>query len=124
MNVMTRPKTLFLDIDGTLFFHTGNRTEMARSTRMPKVLPGVLEKLNTWDQKGYCIILTTGRKEGDREVTMKQLQYHGIPYDQLVMGITGGERILINDTKPNDKSISTARAITVIRNEGIESIDI
>jgi len=120
---MNRSKTLFIDIDGTLFHHSGDRTNMCSTLVMPLVLPGVKDKFNEWDRKGYCIILTTGRKEGDREVTKKQLSYHGIPYDQLVMGITGGERVLINDTKP-DSLESTARAFTLPRNEGIGSLDI
>jgi len=120
---MNRPKTLFIDIDGTLFHHSGDRTNMCSSNVMPLILPGVKEKFNDWDRKGYCIILTTGRKEGDREVTKKQLAYHGIPYDQLVMGITGGERVLINDTKP-DSTVATARALVVTRNEGIVNLDI
>jgi len=119
-----RPKTLFIDIDGTLFFHTGIRTDVAKPNSIPKLLDGVLDKFNEWDKLGYTIILVTGRREGDREITVKQLQHHGIPYDQLIMGITGGERILINDTKPDARSVATATAITVVRNEGISKINV
>lgn len=118
-----RPKTLFIDIDGTLFFHSEVRTDCAKSVSKAQLLPGVLDKFNEWDKLGYKIILVTGRRESDRYITEQQLRYYGIFYDQLVMGITGGERILINDTKPASLE-STARAFTIPRNEGIKDLDI
>ena len=70
---------------------------------------------------GYTIILTTGRKEGLRDVTKKQLLELGIIYDQLIMGIGGGIRVLINDKKINTES-QTAIAINLERNEGIKNL--
>jgi len=117
---MNRPKTLFIDIDGTLIEHTGNISNQFLST--PKLLDGTLEKLSEWDRKGYNIILTTGRKEGVRNVTEKQLSELGIFYDQLIMGLGGGIRILINDRKI-DQTYDTALSINLDRNEGIKSIE-
>jgi hypothetical protein len=57
-----------------------------------------------------------------RRVTEKQLEEVGIFYDQLVMGIGGGERYIINDIKP-DGTI-TSNAISLNRNEGIKNINI
>jgi len=117
----TRPKTLFIDIDGTLLFHYGMGIKQAI---MPlKVLPGVIEKLDEWDRKNYKIVLITGRKESTRQITENQLQYLGITYDYLVMGIGGGKRVLINDTKPNS-IFPTAEAICIERNKGLENLDI
>lgn len=115
-----RPKTIFLDIDGTLIEHSENINEQFLKT--PKILKGTLEKLAEWDRKGYNIILTTGRREGVRDLTIKQLSELGIFYDQLIMGLGGGVRILINDRK-KDKDYDTAIAINLNRNEGIESIN-
>lgn len=122
MNYMdNRPATIFCDIDGTLTKHT-LPTQSQLSSNQMELLDGTLNKLNEWDQKGYRIILTTGRKEGLRLQTERQLQEAGIIYDQLIMGIGGGPRYIINDNKPDGKK--TAFAINVIRNQGIKDINI
>jgi hypothetical protein len=87
-----------------------------------KALPKTQSTLLEWDSRGYNIILTTGRKESAREVTEKQLSTAGIIYDQLVMGIGGGDRVLINDRKPDGKN--AARAIRIDRNEGLSQISV
>ena len=112
----TRPKTIFCDIDGTLIMHMPP-SEAAKGTT-PVILNGTLETLRKWDKLGYNIILTTGRKESMRDITVKQLASVGIYYDQLIMGIGGGSRIIINDKK-SDNQI-TAFAISVERNKGLE----
>ena len=112
-------KTIFLDIDGCLIKHNGNLS--IQLLGIPELLPGTLEKLNEWDAAGYKIILTTGRKESMRKVTEEMLTSFGIFYDQIVMGCNRGERILINDKKPND-NMSVARSIEIERNVGIKDI--
>jgi predicted mannosyl-3-phosphoglycerate phosphatase (HAD superfamily) len=116
-----RPKTIFCDIDGTLLEHFPPGKSFY--SYKPKVLSGTVEKLLEWDKKGYNIILTTGRKESMRKITVKQLEAAGIFYDQLIMGIGGGVRVLINDYKPNSTE-ETAIAITLERDLGISKIDI
>jgi uncharacterized HAD superfamily protein len=112
-------KTLFIDIDGTLIKHRGNQTDTI--LEKPELLPGVIEKLNEWEAQGHKIILTTGRKESLRKMTEKELFKFGIFYDQLIMGLPRGERIVINDKKP-DNNITTASAIEIERNEGLINI--
>jgi hypothetical protein len=86
------------------------------------MIHGTVEKIREWDSKGYKIILTTGRKESLRDVTVKQLSLAGIVYDQLIMGIGGGSRFLINDLRANgDRS---AFIYQPKRNEGIGNIEI
>ncbi len=116
---MDRPKTIFLDIDGTLIEHTEEITEQLLSK--PKLLDGTLETMTEWDRKGYNIILTTGRRESARKITEKQLSELGIFYDQLIMGLGGGVRVLVNDRKKN-KTHDTAIAINFDRNEGIKKL--
>jgi hydroxymethylpyrimidine pyrophosphatase-like HAD family hydrolase len=82
----TNNYTIFCDLDGTLW-EQGDPTEIAKPGYQPKIIYGTVGKIREWDSKGYKIILTTGRKESLREVTVKQLSYAGIVYDQLVMGI-------------------------------------
>ena len=119
-NLNNRPKTIFCDIDGTLVEHI-SPLETAKPGFKMKLLPGAIDKLNEWDIKGYNIILTTGRRESARKETEKQLAGVGIIYDQLIMGIGGGIRHLINDTKPNSNN-PTAFATVVERNKGLKNI--
>lgn len=116
-----RPKTLFIDIDGTLVKHHGTLSEQI--TEPPTLLPGVLEKLNQWDREGCRIILVTGRRESAREITEQQLRSLGIFYDYLLMGLGGGKRIIINDFKPNSTE-ETAGHVCLERNQGINNIDL
>ena len=118
---MLRPKTLFLDIDGTLVYHSGDIVKQYADDL--NILPGVLDKFKDWDKKGYIIILTTGRRESGRVKLEEQLNKLGIFYDRLIMGIGGGKRIIINDLK-DDSDELTAEAITIKRNVGLEGIDI
>ena len=117
----TRPKTIFCDIDGTLWDHVGAISEQTK-VKNHKLLPNTIEAIDKWDRSGYKIILTTGRKESFRKVTEDHLRNLGIIYDQLIMGLGGGDRILINDRKTNS-SKNTAYAINLIRNEGLYHYD-
>jgi len=120
-NMDIRPKTIFCDIDGTLIEHSVP-WECSTPEYEMKLLPGTINKLAEWDRKGYNIILTTGRRESLRKITEEQLSKLGIFYDYLLMGIGGGERILINDMKPN--GMITATAINIDRNQGINHLKI
>lgn len=119
-NIDTRPKTIFCDIDGTLVYHVDPVSANNVNHKMI-LLPGTLEKFREWDKKGYNLILVTGRRESMREITEKQLRDTGIIYDQLIMGISGGERHIINDCKPNS-NLPTAFAISIERNKGIGDV--
>jgi len=114
-------KTIFIDIDGVLLRHFGNLSKQI--TTPLELLPGVIDKLNEWELEGHRIILITGRKESMRKITEDQLFQFGIFYDQLVMGLPRGERIIINDKKPGNE-MSTCRAIEIKRNDGIGEIKI
>ncbi len=118
---MKRPTTIISDIDGTLIRHNGSLD--AQIFKEPELLPGVREKFNEWDIKGYNIILITGRRESLRDLTELQLKNLGIFYDQLIMGVGGGPRVLINDLKTNSNE-PTAVAVNLVRNKGIGDIDV
>jgi FMN phosphatase YigB (HAD superfamily) len=116
-------KTLIVDIDGTLIEQHENYIEKIAAKEPFKALPGTLEKLREWERKDYRLILITGRKEGSRRVTEKMLDELGIFYDQLIMGVGIGPRILINDLKPG-RDTEMAVGINLKRNHGIGDIDI
>ena len=117
-----RPVTIFCDIDGTLVTHT-KPTDSQKPTHKLNLLEGTIEKILEWDKLGYNIILTTGRKESLRKVTEQQLAEVGIIYDQLIMGIGGGKRYIINDKKPYNTE-DYAFAVNLERNKGIKNIEI
>ena len=114
-----RPATIFCDIDGTLVIHQKPTSQFYNKLEL---LDGTLEKILEWDRLGYTIILTTGRKESLRKITEYQLNKSGIIYDQLIMGIGGGKRYLINDNKPD--GAKSAFHFCLKRNEGIKDINI
>jgi hypothetical protein len=109
--------TIFCDIDGCLVEHTGDMTKQMESS--PALLPGVKEKLVEWERAGYKIILTTGRRESLRGVTEAMLVRLGVFFDQLIMGLPRGPRLVINDFKPNDLR-ATALAWCPVRNRGLK----
>ena len=115
-----RPKTIIYDIDGVLIKHAnqGVSAQLEQST-----LDGTIKKITEWDSKGYNIILITGRRESQRHETEEQLSYYGIFYDQLVMVVVGGDRIVINDRKPNSDR-DTAYAVNLHRNYGISDVEL
>ena len=122
---MNKPKTIFCDIDGTLcqYPYSSEMGNYEFSETNMKPLSGTIKKLWEWDKAGHMIILTTGRKEGMRKSTEKQLRRAGIIYDKLIMGIGGGTRVLINDLKP-DRPGETAIAINLKRDTGVKDVKI
>ena len=115
-----KPKTIICDIDGVLLEH---RNQGLSSQLNASPLNGTIEKINEWDAKGYNIILITGRRESLRNKTEQQLLMYDIFYDKLIMGVGGGDRIVVNDRKPNSDR-DTAYAINLYRNEGIDNVKI
>lgn len=115
-------KTLIIDIDGTLVDHQGSGGRQA--IKNLSLLPGVAEAFSNYDSKGYNIILLSGRRESSRKATEKQLSDLGLFWDQLILGVKGWPRYLINDRKP--EGTCTASAISLDRNVGFpkELIDL
>ena len=98
---MNRPKTIFCDIDGTLLKHRG--PSKVALQHHGDLLPETIRVIREWDRNANNIVLTTGRKESLRKTTEEELLEHGIVYDRLLMGLSGGDRILINDRKPDGR---------------------
>jgi NDP-sugar pyrophosphorylase family protein len=115
-----KPKTIFCDIDGTILKHIHKFSDITIDSQ--PVLDDVIKKFNEWDSQCHRIIICTARKESAREITEKQLKQIGIAWDQLIMGCTNGERILIND-KLSKRAKDRAVGINVVTNEGFTDID-
>jgi len=114
---LPQPCSVFIDLDGTILTQTGDASHQLTSDI--ELLPGVKERFNEWSSLGYSITLTTARKESSRQITEEQLRKNGLFWDNLIMNLTSGQRVLINDLKPGREHIPTAIAINLIRNEGI-----
>ena len=115
----TRKKAIFCDIDGTILKHHGTTNGVIQKS--PKLLDGVLERFNHWDERGYTIIIVTGRRESLREITENQLRKFGLFWDYLIMGLGPGSRLLIGDNTP-DGDI-TNFAINLERDGGFNQED-
>lgn len=83
-----------------------------------------IRKLKEWHISGYRIILTTSRPEPLRMVTEKMLAQFNMLYDQLIMGLPCGPRILINDINPDSPSDMSAISFCIERNKGLGDIDL
>jgi hypothetical protein len=114
-----KPKTLFIDIDGTILKHQHTISDVYKNS--PQVLPEVVSKINEWDSQGHKIILVTARKESTRAITEQHLRGFGIAWDQLVMGVGGGARVLIND-KLNKNDADRAIGVNVVTDSGFGTI--
>jgi NDP-sugar pyrophosphorylase family protein len=114
-----KPKTLFIDIDGTILKHQHTISDVYKNP--PEVLPEVVAKINEWDSQGHKIILVTARKESTRAITEQQLREFGIAWDQLVMGVGGGTRVLIND-KLNKNDADRAIGVNVVTDSGFGTV--
>lgn len=115
-----KPKTIFCDLDGTVLKHCHKFSDLNKVT--PEVLPGVNDKFNEWDSKGYKIILTTARKESAREMTESHLRSLGLCWDHLIMGVSSGVRVLIND-KLRDEDSDRSLAVNLVTDSGFDSVD-
>jgi len=129
---------IFCDIDGTLLsiceldkwdpYKLAQISQGSIPIRDPfnciMPLPKVKEKLIDWHVKGYRIILTTARPESLRKITIETLEHFGIIYNQLLMDLPQGVRIIINDIDPSIPDYPKALAFNVERNKGIAGIDL
>lgn len=122
--LLERPRTFLIDIDGVIIEQSNKWDD----GRIPdehdfKELPSSRRTINRWKADGNKIVLTTARPEPYRFRTEHQLQRIGIMYDVLIMGLPNGQRILINDKKPQE-DIDTAIAINLDRDVGLGGIEI
>jgi hypothetical protein len=66
--------------------------------------------------------LVTARKESGREMTERQLKSLGIMWDQLIMGVSSGQRVLLND-KLQPEDLDRAKSINLITDQGFLNVD-
>ena len=114
-------KTIICDIDGTLLNYLHDVIPHSGHKRDHVALPGVVKKMRQWEVQGCRIIIITGRRESERARTEKDLRFHNIPYDMLIMGFADTGRVLINDV--GGKGECKAHAVSLPRDQGFEGFD-
>jgi NDP-sugar pyrophosphorylase family protein len=92
---MPKPRTFFIDLDGTVLLHGHRYSNLNKEGQ--EACPGVIAALDEIDSLGHKIILVSARKESSRRFTEKNLARLGIPYDQLILGVSQGKRVVVND---------------------------
>lgn len=102
----TLPHTWIFDIDGTLVKHNGYMTPEGDT-----LLDGVAEFFASIPAKDM-IILITARTSNLRDVTENFLKKNNIRYDHIIFDAPVGERILINDNKPDGLQMAYSIALT------------
>jgi hydroxymethylpyrimidine pyrophosphatase-like HAD family hydrolase len=106
-----RRKTWFIDLDGTILRYNLLKSAFCKD----ELLPGVKE---LWDRipKKDHIVLVTARPKYLKKHTIRFLEKNGIRFDDIIFNLPNGERILINDDKPNGTNMSFVWRVK--RNEG------
>lgn len=106
-------KTWIFDLDGTLVRHNGYKDGRE------ELLPGVREFfLGIPD--GDAVIILTARKNEHKAATEDFLARNGLRFDHVVYDLPTGERILLNDRKPD--GIPTAYSHNLDRDEGLAGL--
>jgi hypothetical protein len=118
---MKKHKTIFCDIDGTVFKY---RKFEDIETVKAEPIQSTIEYLKRMKDDGDMIIMTTARPDSMYLYTYKELQSFGIPFDKIITGINRGERILINDLCPKDESNPRAVGINLKRDKGFNNEEI
>lgn len=118
---MKRAPTCFIDIDGTILFHANKAACEQWWADIDGVkgymLPHVADTFNAIESIGGKIVLCTARPECLRVQTEAELRACGLWWHALVMGITAGDRVLVNDLHPSGEY--EVGAIALLRNEGL-----
>lgn len=107
-------KCLFVDIDGTLVKNSSVHFPPYIGNGEP--LENNINYLKELHASGKVkIILTTSRPSKTRNLTIKELQEKGIPFDELIMDLPHCKRILINDFAKSNP-FPSCEAINIARN--------
>ena len=109
VNLSPMPKTWILDLDGTIVVHDGPYI-----LGHDKFLPGAKEFLEGLAEDDMIIFLTA-RGEWEKEHTLRFLKENHVRYDHIIFGAGQGERVLINDNKPD--GLVTAVAVNTTRDK-------
>ena len=106
-----QPKTWILDVDGVVFIHNSHLDGD------DVLVDGIRNFIDSIPKDDYVLLLTA-RDYKYKDQTLMSLKKHGIRYDEILFGMPKGERILINDAKPDGQA--TAYALNPKRDSAID----
>ena len=101
-------RTLFIDIDGTLFINSSEYFKPKWGDSLP-INENIKHIQELYKKGNIQIILTTSRKSEYRDKTIEQLNKYNVPYNNIIFDLFHSKRFLINDysnTNPYPTSIS------------------
>lgn len=107
IKISPMPKTWILDLDGTLLVHDGPYI-----LGKDEFLPGAREFLDSIPTRDMIIFLTA-RSDYEKSHTLRFLKENNVRYDHIIFNAGEGERIMINDMKPD--GLVTAYAVNTVR---------
>lgn len=110
--------TVFVDLDGTLVKHVEVPSETGEEI---KLLPGSVEKLKEFQERGLMIVLTTSRPQHKIIHVAAKLRAAGLVFDQIISDLPLGPRHLINDSKDSEVR---AYAYPLKRDAGIGALEL
>jgi|10_taG_2_1085330.scaffolds.fasta_scaffold00718_15 GTP:adenosylcobinamide-phosphate guanylyltransferase len=110
--------SIFCDIDGVLLKHNNHSTNNVEDN---KALDG-FTKLREMKKQNHRIILTTARNAKYRTQLEELLRQKEIYYDDLIMSLPSGPRLLINDRKPSKPFTAQANTHEVERDTGLSRL--
>jgi hypothetical protein len=121
MSKIVKTPTLFVDIDGTIVKYR-KFSELSESTLTP--IQDVIDFVNGHYDAGSVIVITTARPESYRLFTIEELEKIGIKYNQIIMDMGRGTRVILNDIDPKNPELPRAIGINLQRDGGLENIEI
>lgn len=112
LKLSTLKHTWIFDVDGTIVKHNGYLIDGADT-----MLNSVKETFSKIPKDDFIVFITAREKKylSDLKLFLKN---NGIRYDCIIAGVPSGERILVNDIKPN--GLITAYSVNKKRDEELD----
>jgi hypothetical protein len=107
------PKTWLIDLDGTIIKHNSH---IKGKNIILKKVKSFWKKIPSKDK----IVLLTARDKKYKKTTVNFLKENNLKFDHIIFDLNFGERILLNDMKPD--GLLTAYSHNLKRNEGLGEV--
>ena len=104
------PKTWLIDLDGTIIKHNSH---LKGKNIILKKVKSFWKNIPSNDK----IVLLTAREKKYKKTTVNFLRENNLKFDHIIFDLNFGERILLNDMKPD--GLLTAYSYNLKRNEGL-----
>ena len=102
-----------IDLDGTIIKHNSH---IKGKNIILKKVKSFWKKIPSRDK----IVLLTAREKKFKKTTVNFLKENNLKFDHIIFDLNFGERILLNDMKPD--GLLTAYAHNLKRNEGLGEV--